>query len=278
MRRDDELGIALDQAVHGREQGQLTRGRQCSLRLVEEVQAVASQPMQDQGQKRLPVRLGVQAAATIRLGIVDGRCRVHRCRQIVEGLGSQEVRIGRRVATLGQSQESEQLRVAGARGEALEFGASIRIQSKRRRDPLEQSGFAGAVLTHKERDGRREGQRGEMANRGHREGKLPGRNLMIRLPSDGLDEDAWNGWGEFGSRLLHSPKSTPARRQHYLGAPGTSATSTRIPWSRSVTATRSLPAGGRRSRMITNRSAERWYPRRIHVPSATAAGGPHTLR
>ena len=102
--RDDELRIALNEAVHRGQEGQLAGRRQRGLWLVKEIQSVAAEPMQHERQKGLPVRLCMQAAAAVLIGIPG----VHRRRHIVEGLGSQEIRVRGRVSALGEDQRAEE--------------------------------------------------------------------------------------------------------------------------------------------------------------------------
>src|SRR5207244_6729904 len=51
VRRDDELRIALNEAVHRGQQSQLAGWRQRGLRLVEQIQAVAAEPMEHRSEE-----------------------------------------------------------------------------------------------------------------------------------------------------------------------------------------------------------------------------------
>ena len=204
MGRDNELRIALDEAVHRGQQSQLTGRRQRGLRFVKQIHSVAAEPMEHERQERLPVRLRMQDAATVLIGI-PGVCRR---RHVIERLGPQEIRIRGRVPALGEDQRAEQLRMRGSRREPLVLGAAFRIQSKRYGDSFEQRGFPGAVLSDEKRYGCFKPQLGEMANGGDGVGIVLRRGAEHALAGNGLDEDVGNRGRQLGTVFLHLSSAT----------------------------------------------------------------------
>lgn len=68
---DDQLRASVHQLVDLGQEGQLPRRRQCSLRFVQDIEAVTSEPVVEQSKEAFAMRLFMQGFATI--GRLDRR-------------------------------------------------------------------------------------------------------------------------------------------------------------------------------------------------------------
>src|SRR6266446_3314081 len=111
MRRDNKLAVMIDQSMQKREDGQLALWRERRLRLVEQVDAVALQPICEQREEGFAMRLRVErysAVAVLNAAFVNFGC------DIVKTFRAQEPAVAR-------------VRAAGEREMPVQFRGRLQI-------------------------------------------------------------------------------------------------------------------------------------------------------
>src|SRR5213075_437667 len=124
MRSDDELRLVIDQPVQQRQHAQLPLRRQRCLWLVKQINAVPLQPVQQQREKGLAVRLsmeGLLAVTILHAQFLDLR------REVVKAFRAQEETVRRMAGAAFQPQKVAQMRVSRERGEVKVFSSSLSI-------------------------------------------------------------------------------------------------------------------------------------------------------
>src|SRR6266542_1011432 len=122
MRRDDQLRLVIDQAVQQRQHAQLPLRRQGGLRLVKQINAVALQPVQQQREEGLAVRLSMERLLSVTIlhaQVLDLR------REVVKAFRAQEKPVGLMADAAFQPQKVAQMGVCGQRGEVEVFSSSL---------------------------------------------------------------------------------------------------------------------------------------------------------
>ena len=155
VRRDDELGSVLHQVVHVLHQADDAPGRQGRLRLIQDIQALAAEPVLHQGKEAFPVGLPVQgdpavavdnrrapAAFPVQLVDVGGH--------VVKALRPQEEPVPGADHAPGHPEMVAQLRMGILRGEIEVLRSALRIEPLGDGQGFDQGGFPGSVLPHKE--------------------------------------------------------------------------------------------------------------------------------
>lgn len=148
---DDELGLRLDQLLHGDQEAELTGGRERRLWLVEQIQSVAVQPVQDQSEKGLAVRLlvGRPSAAMLPLDTIRFRGGGH----VIEAFRAKEVPVRVPTRTTSEAEVLVQLGMGSPGCEPEIAGAAFRVEARSHRNGLQQRGFAAPILADEEGDG-----------------------------------------------------------------------------------------------------------------------------
>ena len=155
-----ELGALPRQQAHLPQQGELPRGGQGGLRLIQQVEPLPAEAVLHQGQEALPVGLGVegnpavavqQAGAGLLVQPVDIAGRV------VEALRPEKEAVPG-VGAAGDGEILPQGRVGVPGGEGEVPGAPLRVEAAGDGDALQQGGLPRPVLPHQEGDRAVEGQ------------------------------------------------------------------------------------------------------------------------
>src|SRR5215213_9207047 len=148
MRRDDELRALARRPDGDREQRERSTDRKGRLRLVEDVQPVAAEPVGGERQERLTVRLLVQRNVAVEREVRrERRAAVDEARDVEEALRAQEVAVARLARRQDRLQRAVQRRPGNGRqlARALELSA-IGREADRLRDRLDDRGLPGAVV------------------------------------------------------------------------------------------------------------------------------------
>src|SRR5918999_2824669 len=114
MRRDDELRFVLHEVVHPREHRHLPGGRECGLRFIKNVEAMALEPIHEKRHEGLAMRLRVKGPPSVILGYVE---TVDLRSNVEEALRSEKIAVFRTPDAFRGVNELMQLGVGFACGE-----------------------------------------------------------------------------------------------------------------------------------------------------------------
>lgn len=168
MSRHDELASGFDEIVHANERSHLTRGRKSGFGFVQEVEAIGTKTIREQGHERFAVGLFVQGFSAVRadqrratefVQAINFGC------DIEEGLRAEKETGLRAFMTTREANVAVQVGMRRPCLEAEVFRTAFGVESGRDGQRFEQRGFSAAVFADEKSDARIEQQLVQIAHR-----------------------------------------------------------------------------------------------------------------